>query len=131
MKKLIPVYKPYLGLEEKSNVNDCLDSSWISSKGKYIEEFEERTKAYIGNKYASTVSNGTVALHLALLAGGISSGDEVITPNFTYVASTNSILMTGAKPVFVEIDKDTWNIDVNLIESKISNKTKAILENLS
>lgn len=127
MKKLIPVYKPYLGLEEKSNVNDCLDSSWISSKGKYIEEFEERTKAYIGNKYASTVSNGTVALHLALLAGGISSGDEVITPNFTYVASTNSILMTGAKPVFVEIDKDTWNIDVNLIESKISNKTKAIL----
>jgi len=127
MKNFIPVYQPYLGEEEKLNVNDCLDSSWISSKGKYIDAFEKRTKDYIGANYVSTVSNGTVALHTALLAAGISKGDEVITPNFTYVASTNSILMVGAKPVFVEIDKDTWNIDTDLIESKISIKTKAIL----
>ena len=127
MKNAIPVYEPFLGEEEKLNVNECLDSSWISSKGKYIDEFEQRTKAYIGANYVSTVSNGTVALHTALLAAGISAGDEVITPNFTYVASTNSILMVGAKPVFIEINSDTWNINSDLIEAKISNKTKAIL----
>ena len=127
MKNFIPIYQPFLGEEEKSNVNDCLNSSWISSKGNYIELFEKRTKEYIGANYASTVANGTVALHTALLAAGIGKGDEVITPNFTYVASTNSILMVGAKPVFVEIDENTWNINVDLIEDEISNKTKAIL----
>ena len=127
MKNYIPIYQPFLGEEEKSSVNDCLNSSWISSKGSYIELFEKRTKEYIGANYASTVANGTVALHTALLAAGIGKGDEVITPNFTYVASTNSILMVGAKPVFVEIDENTWNINVDLIEDEISNKTKAIL----
>lgn len=127
MKNFIPIYQPYLGEEEKLNVNDCLNTSWISSKGNYIELFENRTKEYIGANYASAVANGTVALHTALLAAGIGKGDEVITSNFTYVASTNSILMVGAKPVFVEIDKNTWNINTNLIEDKISTKTKAIL----
>ena len=127
METKIPIYQPFLGEEERNNVNDCLRTTWISSVGPYIALFENKIKEYVGVKYASTVANGTVALHTALLAAGIGKGDEVITPNFTYVASTNSILMVGANPVFVDICDKTWNINVNLIQEKISSKTKAIL----
>jgi len=123
----IPIYQPFLGEEETRNVALCMKSSWISSKGSFIEKFEKKTKEFIGSSHASSVSNGTVALHLALLAAGVGPGDEVITTNFTYVASTNAILMVGAIPVFNEIDPLTWNIDTNLIEHNITNKTKAIL----
>lgn len=123
----IPIYKPYIGEEESRNVASCMESSWISSRGAYIEKFENQTKEFVGCNYASTVSNGTVALHLALLAAGIGPGDEVITTNFTYVASTNAILMVGATPVFCEIDPSTWNIDTIKIEKNITAKTKVIL----
>ena len=123
----IPIYKPFLGEEELKNVESCINSSWISSKGSFIKKFEDQTKEYVESNYASSVSNGTVALHLALLAAGIGPGDEVITTNFTYVASTNAILMVGAIPIFNEIDPLTWNIDTKQIEKNISSNTKAVL----
>jgi perosamine synthetase len=123
----IPIYKPYLDHSERELVNECIDSTWISSKGSFIDQFEQSTKEYTKAKYCTTTSSGTTALHLAMLALDIKKGDEVITTNFTYVASTNAILYTGAKPVFCEINDTDFNIDVESIERKITSKTKAIL----
>lgn len=123
----IPIYKPYIGEDENKIVSECMKSTWISSQGKYIEAFEQNVQKYTGAKHAIAVSNGTVAIHLAMLALDIGPGDEVITPNFTYVASSNSILYVGATPIFVDIDPFSWNLDTSQIESKISSRTKAIL----
>jgi perosamine synthetase len=127
MKYKYPVYQPNLVGNEKKYVDECLESTWISSKGVFIKKFEDEFSDFIGLKYSASVSNGTVALHVALLALGIRSGDEVIVPTFTYVASVNSIFYTGAKPVFVDSDKQTWQIDPEKIEEKITEKTKAIM----
>lgn len=108
-------------------VLDCMNSTWISSQGKYIDEFEDKVEDYTGAAYAVAVSNGTVAIHLAMLALGIGPGDEVITTNFTYVASSNAILYVGATPVFADIDKNTWNLDPQRVAEKITKKSKAIL----
>lgn len=124
---MIPVYQPTLGEKEKKNVMECLDSTWISSKGKYVKEFEKNFSEYIGTKYGTAVNNGTVALHLALLALGIGKGDEVIVPALTYVASVNTIHYTGATPVFVDSLADTWQIDPDDVERKITRNTKAII----
>ncbi len=123
----IPVYKPDLSGNEKKYVNECLDSSWISSRGDFVTQFEEEFKNYINAEKATTVSNGTVALHLALYALGIKEGDEVILPSLTYVASANSVAYVGATPVFADSDIETWNIDKKSIVSKITPKTKAIM----
>lgn len=123
----IPVYQPSLTGNEKKYVNDCLDTSWISSKGKYNDLFAQKFSEYIGSKYATTVANGTLALHLALLALGIGEGDEVIVPTFTYIASANAVRYTGAKVVFADSVADTWQIDPEDIERKITSKTKAIM----
>lgn len=123
----IPIYQPFIGEEERNNVLECIDSTWISSQGKFIEEFEERVQGYTSSKHAISVCNGTVAIHLALLALDLGPGDEVITTNFTYVASTNAILYVGAKPIFVDADALSWNINTARIEEKISPTTKAIL----
>jgi perosamine synthetase len=112
---------------EKKYVNECLDSTWISSKGKFIKLFEDAFAGYIGVKYAASVSNGTVAIHDALLALGIKAGDEVIVPTFTYIASVNPIAYTGATPVFVDSLRDTWQVDPEDIERKITEKTRAIM----
>jgi perosamine synthetase len=125
--KIIPVYQPQLAGNEIGYVNDCFTTNWISSKGQYISKFEEEFAKYIDVDYATTVSNGTVALHLALLVLGIGKDDEIIVPTLTYIASVNAISMAGAKPIFVDSDKEFWNIDCDLIESKITNKTKAIM----
>lgn len=127
MKKYIPVYEPMLSVEAKKNVIECLDSNWISSRGKYIDEFESKFANWTGSKYAASVSNGTVALHLALLALDVGPGDEVIVPTFTYVASVNAIKYVSAAPVFVDSLGDTWQLDPADIEKKITSKTKAIL----
>nr|WP_049755917.1 DegT/DnrJ/EryC1/StrS family aminotransferase [Desulforamulus reducens] len=108
-------------------VQDCLETSWISSKGRYVAEFENNFSFYINSKYATTVSNGTVALHLALVALGIGPGDEVIVPTFTYIASVNAIAYTGATPVFVDSLKTTWQMDPDDVKRKITPKTKAIM----
>ncbi len=124
---MIPIYQPSLLGKEKEYVNDCLDSSWISSKGKYINQFETAFAGFVGVKYAASVCNGTVAIHLALIALGIGPGDEVIVPTLTYIASVNAISYTGAKPVFVDSLPDTWQMDPEDVRKKISDKTKAIM----
>ena len=123
----IPVYQPSLTGNEKKYVNECLDTSWISSKGKFVDEFEKKFSSYIGQKHGIAVCNGTVAIHLALLALGITTGDEVIVPTFTYIASANPILQTGARPIFVDSLESTWQMDPEDIETKITNRTKAII----
>lgn len=123
----IPIYQPALNGNEKKYVNECLDSTWISSKGKFINEFETAFAKYINVKHATTVSNGTVAIHLALLALGIGPGDEVIVPTLTYIASVNAIVYTGATPVFVDSLMDTWQVDPEDIKRKITPKTKAVM----
>ncbi|MCT7977390.1 DegT/DnrJ/EryC1/StrS family aminotransferase [Laspinema olomoucense] len=123
----IPVYQPSLVGNEKKYVNDCLDANWISSKGKYVQLFEKEFASYVKVNYATGVCNGTVALHLALLALGIGQGDEVIVPTLTYIASVNTITYTGAIPVFVDSLPDTWQIDPEDVIRAITPKTKAIL----
>lgn len=125
--KKIPVYQPDLSGNEKKYVNECLDTNWISSKGKFVELFEQNFAKYINIEHAIGVSNGTVALHLALLALGIGKEDEVIVPTFTYIASVNAIHYTGASPIFVDSLRSNWQIDPKDVEDKITNKTKAIM----
>jgi|TARA_R110000765_G_scaffold223899_1_gene327976 perosamine synthetase len=104
-----------------------LDSSWISSKGKYVELFEREFSDATDTAYATSVCNGTVALHLALLALGVGEGDEVIVPTFTYIASVNCIEYVGATPVFVDCLEDTWQLDPEDVRKRITSKTKAIV----
>lgn len=127
MHEFIPVYQPSITDLEKQYVNECLETSWISSKGKYVNLFEKSFAEKTGINYATTVCNGTVALHLALLALGIGPGDEVIVPTFTYIASVNAIVYCGATPVFVDCLEDTWQVDPEDILKKITSKTKAIM----
>ena len=124
---LIPVYQPTLSGNEKKYVLDCLDSTWISSKGPYLQKFEEGFSQKINVRYSAATSNGTVALHLALLALGISDGDEVIVPTLTYIASVNAIRYTGAIPIFVDSLSSTWQMDPVDIERRVTKKTKAIM----
>jgi perosamine synthetase len=123
----IPVYKPSLTGNEKKYVNECLDSTWISSKGEFIKRFEQNFADFLGIKYAASVSNGTVALHLALVVLGIGPGDEVIVPTLTYIASANAIAYTGAKPVFVDSLAGTWQMNPQDVKRKITPRTKAIM----
>lgn len=122
-----PVYQPSLSGNEKKYVNECLDSTWISSKGKFVDLFQNKFANFIGVEHAAAVCNGTVALHLALEALGIGPGDEVIVPTLTYIASVNAITYTGAKPIFVDSLEDTWQINPDDVENKITKDTKAVL----
>lgn len=125
--KLIPVCEPFLMGNEKKYLNDCLESNWISSAGKYINLFEEAFANKFKAKYAITCSNGTTALHLALKVFDIKEGDEVIVPTFTMIATANAVKYVGATPVFIDCEFGTWNINVERIEGKINYKTKAII----
>ncbi len=126
-KKFIPVAQPDLSGNESKYVNQCLSSSWISSKGKFIDRFERDFAKFIGAKYAIATSNGTTALHLSLTALGIGEKDEVLVPDLTFIASANTIVYTGAKAILVDVDRQNWNIDPRKIEDKISSTTKAIM----
>jgi perosamine synthetase len=123
----IPIYRPDLSGREREYVLDCLDSTWISSKGKYLPQFEAGFAEYIGAPFATGVSNGTVALHLALVALGIGPGDEVIVPTLTYIASANAIAYCGATPVFVDSVRRTWQMDPEDIVRKVTQRTRAIM----
>ena len=123
----IPVMEPHLGGNELAYVTECINSGWISSKGQFVLKFEEMIGAVCGSSQCIAVSNGTVALHLALVSLGIGPGDEVIVPDFTFAASINSILYTGATPVIVDIELGTWTINPKEIRKAITKKTKAIM----
>lgn len=121
------VSSPSFSGNEVKYVNNCLKSGWISSSGEYIEKFEEKFSEFCETKFAISCCNGTVALHLPLLAMGIGPGDEVIVPTLTYIATANAVKYCGGTPVFVDSDPITWNINPDLIKLKITKKTKAII----
>ncbi len=123
----IPVSEPFLGEEERRNVLEAIDSGWVSSKGKFITQFEEAFAAYCGTKYGVATSNGTTALHLALVALGIGEGDEVLVPSLTFVATANSVRYVGAKPIFVDSDPEYWCLDCDKIKERITENTRAII----
>ena len=122
----IPVYKPWLTGLERDYVTECLDSTWISSKGAFVERFEREFADYVGAKYAAAVCNGTAAVHLTFLALGIGPGDEVIVPTLTFIASVNPVVYCGATPVFVDSNPRTWQLDVQDVARKLTPRTKAI-----
>lgn len=126
MKTKIPISRPLLGKEEERAVLEVLRSGKLA-QGEKVEEFEEKFADYCGTKYAVATDNGTSALITALSAAGIGPGDEVITTPFTFIATANAIVFTGAKPVFVDIEEETFNINPELIEAAVTKKTKAIL----
>jgi dTDP-4-amino-4,6-dideoxygalactose transaminase len=123
---MIPIAKPIIGEDEISAVTAVLRSG-IIAQGRKVEEFESAFAGLIGTKYAVAVNSGTAALHTALLCHGIGEGDEVITSPFSFVASANSILFTGARPVFADIGEETYHIDPDSIVEKINRGTKAIM----
>jgi len=123
---MIPISKPAIGKEEIEAVVSVLKSG-VLAQGKRVEEFEEAFARFIGVKYAVATSSGTAALYLALLSHKIGAGDEVITTPFTFVATANSILLAGARPVFADIEDDYFNVDPSNIERKITKRTKAII----
>jgi perosamine synthetase len=123
---VIPLARPQMGEEEKELVWSALSSGALA-QGPRVRELEERFAAFIGVPHAVATSSGTTALHLALLGYGVGAGDEVITVPFTFIASANSILYTGARPVFVDVEEETFNIDVSQVEAAITPRTRAIM----
>ncbi len=127
MRRHIPVAAPALVGNEQEYVLDCLKSTWISAKGQYIQRFEGAFSEFCGVRWAVSCSTGTAALHLALLALGIGPGDEVILPTLTYIATANAITYCGARPVFVDSNPRTWNMDPTLLEAAVTSRSKAIV----
>lgn len=123
----IPLSQPSVTALEIACVTDAVRSGWVSSRGKYIDRFEDCFAEYCGTRYALSTSSGTTALHLAIASYDIGDGDEVIVPDVTFIATANAVSYTGAKPVFVDIDEETLCIDVQQIEKAITAKTKAII----
>lgn len=127
MPKFMPVCEPLLSGNELAYVTDAVSSGWISSSGKYVGAFEEAFAAYCGAKHGIAVCNGTVALHLAMVALGVGPGDEVIIPDFTMMASALAVCYTGAIPVFADADPHTWNISPDAVAAKITSRTKVVM----
>ena len=123
----IPVNEPLLNGNEKKYLCECIDTGWISSEGPFVKEFEHKMSATVGRKYGIAVSNGTAALEVAMQAIGIGAGDEVIMPTFTIISCAMAVTKLGAKPVLVDSDAETWNMNVDELESKITPRSKAIL----
>ncbi|MBU2610976.1 MAG: DegT/DnrJ/EryC1/StrS family aminotransferase [Chloroflexi bacterium] len=125
--RFIPISEPLLSGNEVEYVNDCVRSGWVSSLGKYIPEFEQGFAAFCGVRHGIAVSNGTAALHLALVALGIGPGDEVIIPTLTFIATANAVHYTGATPVFADSESETWNLDPQDVARRITPRTRAII----
>ena len=127
MPEFIPVNTPLLDGNEKKYLIECLETGWISSEGPYVKKFEDLFSAKMGRKYGVAVSNGSVALDTALIALGIKEGDEVIMPAFTIICCASAITRLGAIPVLVDADPKTWSMNIEQIEAKITQKTRAIM----
>jgi len=123
----IPVNRPWFHGNEEKYLTECIKSGWISSEGPFIREFEEKFSDKVGRDHGIAVSSGSAALDLAIAALGIGEGDEVIMPAFTIISPALSVIRAGGVPVLVDSEADSWNMDVSLIESRITSKTKAIL----
>jgi perosamine synthetase len=123
---MIPQFEPWLGEEELAQVTETIRANWITG-GVKVKEFEDRLAAIVGVKHAIAACNGTLALYVGLKAMGIGEDDEVIVPDFTFIASANAVVMAGAKPVFVDIDEKTFNIDPAAAEKAITTSTRAIM----
>ncbi len=123
----IPVNEPLLNGNEKKYLCECIDTGWISSEGPFVKQFEKKMSDIVGRKYGIAVSNGTAALEVAVQALGIQAGDEIIMPSFTIISCAMAVTKLGAVPVLVDSDLSTWNMNVEEIEDKITNKTKAIM----
>ncbi len=122
-----PVNTPLINGNELKYVTECINTGWVSSEGSFVTKFEELFSAYVQRKHGIAVANGSAALDIAVKALDITIGDEVIVPTFTIISPVQSIINAGAKPVLVDSDLSTWNMDVSQIEAKITYKTKAIL----
>lgn len=123
---MIPITRPSLGDEEVAAAAKVIRSGWLT-QGEQVERFEAAVAAYVGARHAVAVSNCTSALHLALVAAGVGPGDEVICPSFSFIATANAIVHAGARPVFVDIEPRTYNIDPELVEAAITPRTKALV----
>ena len=123
---MIPQFEPWLGEEELNQLAECIRANWITG-GEKVREFERRIAELCGVTHAITCCNGTIALYLGLKIVGVGEGDEVIVPDFTFIASANSVVLAGAKPVFVDVDAKTLNIDPECTEKAITQRTKAIM----
>lgn len=125
--QIVPVNEPLIGEKELEYVSEAVRSGWISSEGKYIRAFEEKFSIYVNRKYGITVNNGTNALVLALRALDFPKGSQVIIPSFTIISCALACVYNNLVPVFVDSEKDTWNMDAAKIQKKITKKTKAIM----
>jgi perosamine synthetase len=124
---MIPVNQPLLDGNEKRYLVECIESGWISSEGPFVKSFEEKFATRLGRKHAIAVTNGTAALDAAIEALGVGLGDEVIMPSFTIISCVMQIIRNGAKPILIDSDPLTWNMDVQEIEKKITLRTKVIM----
>ncbi len=124
---MIPVYEPVFRDREKELLAECIDSGWISSEGPFVSEFEEQFSHYIGVRHGVAVSSGTAALEAALYGISVQKGDEIIMPSFTIISCALAVLRLGARPVLVDIDPTTWNMETTQLESKITSRTRAIM----
>ncbi len=123
----IPVNEVLLTGNEKTYLNQCIDTGWISSEGPFVRQFEEQFADRVGRRYGVALSSGSVALQAAVVAMGIGAGDEVILPSFTIISCAAAIVRAGAIPVLIDSDPQTWNIDVNQLERRITARTRAIM----
>lgn len=126
-KKIIPVNEPIFIGNEKKYLADCINQRWIGSDGKYVKLFEKKLSRFVKRKFGIAVSSGTAALDIAFASLNLKKNDEVILPSFTIISCLNPIIRANAKPVFIDVDPETWNMDLKQIEKKITKKTKAIL----
>ncbi len=124
---MIPINEPLLNGNEKKYLNECIDTGWISSEGPFVKKFEKGMASYVGRKHAIAVTSGTAALELAVAALNLKEGDEVIMPSFTIISCAMALVKRGVKPVLIDSEIDTWNMDVSQIEAKITSRTKAIM----
>ncbi len=127
MNDFIPINEPIFNGNEKAYLNTCIETGWIGSEGTFVKKFERAFAKIVDRKHGIAVCNGSAAIDLAITAMDIKKDDEVILPTFTIISCINQIVRVGAKPVLIDSDPITWNMDVSKIERKITQRTKAIM----